>query len=451
MARSRSLRRSLLGYYALIFVLVLGAFGTVLYEQRRGEILAGIDDELHVQALLVANAIDLDARGRFELDLPQEALGFFAGASPTAPAFAIWLPDGSLGDASRPELRRLVRPGLGTLVHGSFRGVVVPGPTEVRVLVGRDVQREHLLLTQFAGLLIAVGGLVLFVALLGGWFLVRRALAPIDNISRAASVISAQNLSERIDAADTESELGRLVAVLNSAFDRLAAALQRQTRFTADASHELRTPLAVVIAQAELALRRERTPLEYREALLACLKAGQRMQGVVDGLLTLARADAGEFVANRAVVDLGRIVRESTEMLRPLAEQRRVNLALEVEPAGVRGDPEHLREVATNLVANAIHYNREDGRVEVLVRREQDQVVLQVTDTGIGIAEPDQMHLFERFFRVDTARSRARGGSGLGLAIVQAIVTAHRGEVSCRSQLGLGSEFTVRLPAESQG
>ena len=247
-----------------------------------------------------------------------------------------------------------------------------------------------------------------------------------------------------------DRELEELAEVLNETFARLEAAFERQTRFTADASHELRTPLAVVRGQAELALSRPRGPEEYRAALGSCLRASERMAALVDGLLVLARADAGKLDVGHTPVDFQQVVEETIDLLRPLAETKRLRLETDLHPAIVLGDSSRLTQVVTNLVSNAIQYNRPDGSVRVGLSAEDGRVELTIEDTGAGIASEDCPHLFERFYRVDKARSRARGGYGLGLAICKSVVEAHGGTIGFRTELGRGSVFWVRLPERAR-
>jgi heavy metal sensor kinase len=272
-------------------------------------------------------------------------------------------------------------------------------------------------------------------------------LRPIATISEAARQISASDLSRRINVEETQSELGSLAATLNDTFDRLESAFKQQVRFTADASHELRTPLAVIHTQLELALSRDRSPEEYRQAMQACLRAARRMRSLVDSLLVLARADAGRLELKRERFDLAESVEECAAMLAPLASQRNVELTAATDtPAEVVADRTRVTQVITNLMNNAIAYNRDGGRVRVSVGREDGVAVLTVADTGVGIAPGDQADVFARFFRADKARSREAGGSGLGLAICKSIVDAHGGDIRFASRPGEGTTFTVRLP-----
>ena len=254
------------------------------------------------------------------------------------------------------------------------------------------------------------------------------------------------DLSQRISAADTESELGRLASVLNSTFARLEAAFAQQARFASDASHELRTPVAVILSQTQTALSRERSSSEYREALEACERAARRMKALTESLLELARLDAGQEPLRKERFDLKGTVADCVELLRPLAAERGLRIHCDVPSMECVGDAERIGQVVTNLLTNAIHFNRDQGEVRLSAQSESGAVLLTVTDTGQGIPAEDIPHLFERFYRVDKSRSRVQGRNGLGLAICKAIVEAQGGTIELTSQIGVGSTFTVRLP-----
>lgn len=314
------------------------------------------------------------------------------------------------------------------------------------VLVGHSIE-ENIASQHSAGwLLAACGWAVLTLGVVGGGWLSGRTLRPLTTMSGTAKSISVENLSQRIDLAETDSELGQLALVLNQTFDRLQSAFEHQLRFTADASHELRTPLAVILSQSELTLSKPRSSDEYRVALETCQRAGRRMRSLIDSLLLLARFDAGHPDLRRGLVDLAEIANESVELLRPLADERQITLSSEVLPMPMVGDRDRLGQVVTNLLANAIRYNQEGGRVDVRVERVNGHAIVSVSDNGIGIPTEELPHIFDRFYRVDKARTRAEGGTGLGLAICQSVVEAHGGQITARSQPEHGTTLEVRLP-----
>lgn len=330
---------------------------------------------------------------------------------------------------------------------GAWREVHLRSPQNALIIVGRHMGETRRRLANFMQMGIAAGLGVLALALAGDWLITWHAFRPIARMSKAAAGITEEDMSRRIDVSRAKSELGELARILNGTFDRLAAAFERQATFTADASHELRTPLSVVITHAELALRKDRTPAEYRQTLETCLAAARRMKDLAEGLLTLARADARRIGLRRERLDLAGLVEDVVGFLQPLAIARGLRVNVTAEDVEVDGDRDRLHEVVTNLVANAIRYNRDEGQIVLDVRRERDEAVLTVSDTGIGIPKEDRAQVFERFYRVDKARSRERGGVGLGLAITKLIIEAHGGSIQLASIEGAGTTVTVRFPS----
>jgi heavy metal sensor kinase len=333
------------------------------------------------------------------------------------------------------------------IIHGEFRELQMETPPGENILVGCSIAPELKELRRTALNLTAVGGLILLIGLAGGWWLVSRAIKPIEDISSTAAKISASDLSQRINVAEAESELGKLASVLNSTFARLDAAFTQQKQFASDAAHELRTPVAVVLTQTQTALNRERTAPEYRETVEACQRAAQRMRKLIGALLELARLDAGQEEMKRMKFDLSQTARDCVELIRPLADKRGVKIVSELPPLEIIGDSERIAQVITNLLTNAIQYNNPDGEVRITAQMQAGAVILTVTDTGPGISAEDLPRVFERFYRADKSRSSAN--NGLGLAISKAIVEAHGGEIEVSSEKDYGTTFTVRLPAAS--
>jgi heavy metal sensor kinase len=319
----------------------------------------------------------------------------------------------------------------------------------VTILVGRDLADVRAEVWSLAGMIGSVGIAALTLSIAGGWWLVGRALSPVDRISRTAREMVGGNFAARIPIDRVETELGHLARALNEAFDRLHASLERQRRFTADASHELRTPLATLSTEIEWALGRERRPEDYRAVLASCARQASRMKAVVERLLALARAEAG--AAQDRVVDLqlDEVVDRVVDDLAPLAESRHVTVRVDAAPTVVRGDPDRLVEAVTNVVANAIQYNVDRGRVDVVLTHRSGAAELSVSDTGIGISGDDLPRVFDPFFRADPARSRDAGGAGLGLAVTRSIIERHGGSVACRSQPAVGTTVVMSLKMTS--
>jgi heavy metal sensor kinase len=487
---TKSIRWRLQLWLAFLLVSILSGFGFTAYQLHRLNRFQQIDEELERRVAALSDAV----RGRppfgqppgrppFEPGLggppprrggpespgfhgPPEArlelrsvtlsaatLSLFDETDPGGFYYAIWSRGGTLLKHSTNALAPLDRPGrpeAGTRIHTQVRAAHREAYqfTEVGdcLLVGRSIVADGRGLRRFAGWLLAAGSGVLALGLGGGWLLASRAIRPVEDISAAASRISAGNLAERINVAETDSELGRLAGVLNSTFARLEAAFAQQKQFTADASHELRTPIAVILAEAQTTLARERDAAEYRETIEICLAAAQQMRRLTRSLLELARFDAGQEELAREPVALEELTRAAVELIRPLAEARGIRLGIDLEPAATVGDADRLAQVITNLLSNAVHYNRDQGEIRVVTRRENGAARVSVTDTGPGIAAAEVPRLFERFYRGDPSRARADGRQGLGLAIAKAVVDAHGGSLEVTSEPGVGSTFTVRLP-----
>ena len=454
----RSIRWNLLGWQALILVIVVVGFGATLFLRVRYATLGQVDADLLGAAQVVATKLQQTGSSK-QLEIPEAYRYRFGTASADAPYLVVWDAEGRVQIAAGaapadlrpgPELPAAEGPRpFYQRDRGPFREVIVRGPSDSQILVGCQVGREQNELRRLFWWLLATGLGIVGLGLTWAWLLSRRILAPIEQMSGTAERISASNLSERIDESTIKSELGRLAQILNRMFGRLQASFERQARFTADASHELRTPTSVVLAQSELALAKPRSPEEYREALGACYRAAKRMESLVDGLLTLARMDAGQLELRHEPVDLRELVESSVALLKPLADQKRIELRCELQTVQVTGDAERLGQVVANLLNNAITYNHEGGQVRLHLAAEEHNAILTVADTGIGIGETDLPKIFERFYRVDQARTGSSGGVGLGLAICQEIVGSHGGTIDVASVVGEGTTFTVRLPLRS--
>jgi heavy metal sensor kinase len=286
------------------------------------------------------------------------------------------------------------------------------------------------------------------VAWLLATLLVKTWLRSVDAAAESAHRIgSGETLRERLFVPKDEDEIARLARAFNELLDKLESAHGTQQRFLADASHELRTPLTVLRGEIEVALRRERPADEYREVLESSREEIERLARLTENLLSLARSDAGEGLVTREAIDLAALCERVRESMKAAAEEKRIQLAVDgPEALFVNGDADALERVCLNLVENAIRYSPAGESVTLRAVHGNSEVVLSVTDTGPGIGAEHLPHLFERFYRVDKARSREHGGAGLGLAIVEALVKAHGGSVAVSSVVGRGTTFTVRLP-----
>jgi heavy metal sensor kinase len=319
------------------------------------------------------------------------------------------------------------------------------------VQMGLPIDQVNQTLVLFRGYLLMLAPLLLLAAASGGFWLSRKALSPVDAITRTARTVNATNLSDRLERLTTGDELQRLSDTLNEMLGRIEQAFIRVTQFTADASHELRTPISLIRTEAEIALRRSRGDAEYREALRHILLEAERTSALVEELLSLARADSGRETLRISSVHLSTIVRVVSEQWRELMAARNLTFTCDVtdEEITILGDRNALQRLLTVLLDNAAKYTPSPGTVELHLELKGELAAIRVSDSGIGIALEDQPKIFDRFYRADKARSRNLGGAGIGLAIAQWIVQQHKGSITVQSSLAKGSTFLVQLPLQA--
>jgi heavy metal sensor kinase len=315
------------------------------------------------------------------------------------------------------------------------------------VQVGLSLKNSYETRRHFVRILALVFPIALLLAAGGGWLLAHRVLAPVDQMTTAARRIGAERLAERLEETGTGDELDRLATTLNAMLSRLDDAFRQIRQFSADASHELQTPLTILKGELEVALRSPRSPEAYQHILESALEEIDRIAVLVDGLMLLARADAGVLRMDHQPVELHQLIHEVYGHTKVLADTQSVTLSLgTLEPVVIQGDYERLRRLLLNLIDNGIKYTPAGGQVTLALRRCDKWVLLDVTDTGIGLFPAEQDRIFQRFYRTDSARNQGASGSGLGLCIAYSIATAHGGTIDLESTPGQGSTFTVRLP-----
>ncbi|HVU15804.1 MAG TPA: ATP-binding protein [Candidatus Didemnitutus sp.] len=459
---TRSLRFRLVSSYAMWLVAVLALAGGLLYfglhqyleanlgatELRRAARIA-----LLVQRSPVTPGRDL--AGEITADFAPEASGRFVRVS---------RPDGTV-------IYQSARPGDGSFDAGQVTSgphsagarkerqrdgtemmiaTVALGPADHPALLVETGESLASALAELRRLLfsLAMGfSVVAALALAGGLVLVRRALQPVLDITRSAERITSHNLSDRLPVPPTGDEIAHLTHALNRMIGRLDDTFQYNRRFLADASHELRTPLTILRGELETMVAAESLDPATRETVGNLLDEVARLARIVENLFSLSRFDAGQTEKDPERFDLAKLVTTTSEQMCLLAEDKGLTIECEArEPVPVEGDRAWLKQVVVNLLDNAIKYTQPGGRVRLSVARRADEALFEVADTGVGIPPEALPRVFDRFFRVDVARSREVGGAGIGLSIVKAICTAHQGRVDVESEPGAGSRFRVHLP-----
>lgn len=477
----RSIRGRLAIWYAVALGATIFGFAGVVYLVQRAQSSAELDNRVRLETDLIAAILAESYRAgenvvirepvTREPSLAPDVAALFEGVEGFV---MILLQDGGVLFVSRearaltfpafPQLSDLVgQPGAsGTFgmidlgpALGKVRYLVRPvtdaGPDVGRVVVGVSTAGADLGPQRLGAAMLLIAPLIIGVSTLIGYALVGRTLKPVDSIvDEVEAITDGRSLHRRLAELTTDDELARLTTTLNQMLARLERSFMLLRRFTADASHELKTPLTVLRSGIERAITHPGAPADLLEVLEESLVELNRMAEMVDSLLTLARVDEGRAPLHLDEVDLRELLSEVAETASILGEQATVEVAVHVpvEPVVVQVDRSRIWQLLMNLLTNAIKYTPAGGSVWINSATPDEQVVLSVRDTGVGIAPGDLPHVFDRFWRADPARSRAgqRPGAGLGLAICKWIAEAHGGSIAVQSRPGRGTVFTVTLP-----
>jgi heavy metal sensor kinase len=451
-----SIRVRLTGWYAVVLSLMLVVYATATFVAVRHEFVEQLDEQLHDEFETAEGFLTPSPDGRIvwsgdrrhdpdnDEDRGSDVWSvsgepiYRSGASAALPPVAM-----AATNAQR-HYESIVANG-----HRwrTLAGTSLVGGHAVVLRVSRSEDRLRAQLWEILVVLVLGLPLVVVLAGLGGYVLAQRALRPIDHLASEARRITAERLHERLSVPNQHDEIGRLAAVINDTFARLESSFGQLRRFTADASHELRTPLSIIRGIGEAGLGETRTPAEYKEAMGSMLEEVDRLTNLVDTLLRLSYGDAGTVRLSRVAIDLGQLTRDVVSSLSVLAEERNQRLKVEAfDGVTVAADRLVLREAITNVVDNAIKYSPQASSIDIRVHADGNQALLTVADKGPGIAPEHRERIFDRFFRLDEARSRDSGGTGLGLAIAKWAVEVNGGHISVETGVNGGSVFRIVVP-----
>ena len=481
-----SIRGRLTVWYMTALILSLAIFAVILYFARRSATYQDLDRRIQSEANLIAGIlaesyrargvlVEKDTAGRpvlisevaavlevvpdFLLVTSRDGQLLFGSPDARSLGFTQFeqisaLANSSASDGgasgSTPPRRHRITPN-GPTLHYVIRSVPEAGGQIGAVLAGADTRSAELQVAQLVTTIVIAFLVGIVPAVLVGRWIAGRALEPVDTmITEIREITDGRSLHRRLPVPMEKDELGRLAGTINQMWTRLERSFAALRRFTADASHELKTPLTVVRAGVERAITRPGVPPETLAPLEETLQEVNRMTELLDSLLTLARADEGRADLHREPVDLREIIEEAGETGELLAEHAGVNIEIRLppQPLVLAVDRSRVRQLALNLIENAVKYTPRGGQVSVELAGNDGRVVFTVADTGIGIAAGDLPHVFDRFWRADSARTRTseRAGTGLGLAICKWIAEAHGGTIEVQSRPGRGTTFTVGLP-----
>ena len=454
----RSLRARLTLWHVAAMVLVLVVYAAAVFSLVRRNGSQALDDRLRSDFRWAAEMAE---------QRPDGTLTWFDGDArdENNPWLQVWSEDGQAlfrtAVATRlpvPASDRLARDPDGRIVSVptdtvpfrvlSGHATIAGRPVVLQVGASEGAMRQELrelLLVLLLGLPLSV-----VAAGLGGYWLARGALSPVNRMAERARAITAERLGERLPVDNPADELGRLALVFNGTLSRLESSFEQMRRFTSDVSHELRTPLTAIRSVGEIGLREPRDEAAYREIIGSMLEDSHRLSGLVERLLALSRADTGDVKLSPEAIDLGELAENVTTHLAVLAEEKQQSVTVDrVGAPGCIGDRLVLRQALINLVDNAIKYAPAGGRIRVRVADEADGVTLEVSDTGPGILPERQHRIFDRFYRGAHDHSGESTGVGLGLAIAKWAVEANLGTLSYEPAEGGGAAFRITLPRSS--
>lgn len=452
----RSIRFRLTALYTVILTVTFALIVAFVLFVVRDAAEETIDNDLRARLVALREYLPIQPGSNNDAREEQFATGPGAAWLRIADTNGRWIYRSDLAkrDASFPPSANGLRSkgkSENVLVHGRhLRVLTAPVPGGVAQLGAPMGEFEEM----FEELRWALGlttPLLLILACSSGYWMSGRALRPVDEIEKTVRRIGSRTLTERLSLRGTGDELDRLSVTINQMLERLESAFRLVVRFTADASHELRTPVAIIRTTGEVIRESPRTPKEHEEAWDQVVGQTERMSRLVDDLLLLARADAGHSDVVFETVDLAEIVSAAAREMKVLANASGLELTWLVPPVcRMSGDPDALRRVMLILIDNAIKYSAEGGKLAINLQMNESygprQAIIEVCDTGIGIADADLPRIFDRFYRVSTDRSRKTGGSGLGLSIAKWLVLTHGGHIDVESTPGKGSRFRVTLP-----
>jgi heavy metal sensor kinase len=463
--RPRNVRSRLTVWYVLVLASLLALYAGVaslfLFLSLREDFDHNLVEDLDtVEGTLTKEANGLVSLHSIHPDAAEPRIGHF---------IEVWSPQGSLlfrsaalrnqalgGPPDPNEGIRDPTPSTIRLPNGARVRLVssVYHLEDQRVILRVAYSEEGLWreLREFGAVLLLGFPIALLLAGVGGYALARKALAPIDRMAVQTQRISAERLTDRLSIENPEDELGKLASAFNAMLARLQAAFDQLRRFTADASHELRTPLTAIRSVGEVALQDQKSPAEYRDVIGSMLEEVDRLTRLVESLLTLSRADAGHVQLQRMDIPLLALTREASSMVEVLADEKGQRIDIDGDGSLVVSvDRLVLRQAIINLLDNAIKYSPKNTRIMVrIASRAPGQASIDITDEGPGIPYEHQPYVFDRFYRVDKARTREWGGAGIGLAITRWAIEAHGGKIDLTSKNGAGTTFHVSLPLAAQ-
>ncbi|MBE9503397.1 MAG: HAMP domain-containing protein [Proteobacteria bacterium] len=455
-----SIKMRFVALYFLLFSILFFILGLFLYYQIENTLMASVDGHLHSEMQLISGLLDVE-EGYHEIALSEAEVGEYAlplsghyyQVISSKGDIVARSPSLSIVDAELPPAQESLEPLYDTITGPDKGPLRILSQTfnlrsmTLTIQVGETLEETYELIASFRNMIIIVFPSFFIISLLGLIIITRYSLKRVDTFSDKVGKITEKNLKERLEVVGVESELRLLAESFNTMMERIEESFERQKQFMSDASHDLRTPVSVVKSYCDVTLMQERPAEEYKEALTKISAMANKMAHIINRILEVARLDSEAFLLNLSKIDLKEIAGNVVKALETNASDKGVKINFSGDSLAIQGDRERLTDAISNIVDNAIKYNRPEGTVSINVREEEGWAIVAVSDSGMGMKANDVDKIFERFHRIDASRGLVEG-SGLGLPIVKRIIEMHKGKIEVESEIGKGSCFTISLPVE---
>lgn len=455
-----SIKKRLVALSFLLFSILFSVLGLFLYRQIESLLMASVDGHLHSEMQLIAGFIDSE-NGHFEMELSEAEVGEYA--LPLSGHYYQILsgsgeiiarsPSLSIVDTHLPPAARSMEPSYYT-IEGPDKGPLrvmsqsyALAGGSITIQAGETLDETYRLIASFRNMIIIIFPSFFIFSLAGLTAITRFSLKRVDSFSEKVGKITEKNLKERLEVEGVESELRPLAESFNVMMGRIEESFEMQKQFMSDASHDLRTPASVVKSYCDVTLMKDRTAAEYRETLEKISSMISRMSRSISRILDVARLDSEAFSLNLSRVDLKEIVIEAMKYFETKALSSDIKMTCSGDSVILLGDRDRLSDAISNIVENAIKYNRPEGVVHISVGEDEEWAVVEIADSGRGMNASEVNRIFERFYRIDASRGEEEG-SGLGLPIVKRIIERHKGKIDVKSEVGRGSCFTLFLPLD---
>ncbi len=457
-----SIKKRLLTLFLIIFSILFLVIGLFLYRQIESILTASVDNHLHSEIQLIAGLLEIE-EDSLKMELSEVEVGEYAVAL-SGHYYQIVSDKGAIL-ARSPSLSIVDAklPAATNLLDTDYQTISGPNKTPLRILnqtyniagksltiqVGETLEETLALLRSFRKMIIIIFPASFIISIIGIVIITRLSLKKVGRFSQRVSKITEKNLNERIELDGVESELMVLAQTFNAMMERIEESFGRQRRFLSDASHDLRTPASVIKSYCDVTLMQERSAEEYKKAIETISETIKKMSRIINSIMEVARLEDETFRLNISMLDLKEVLKECVKNFEANATGSGIGITSSGDSVYLPGDREKLSNAISNIIENAVKYNRSGGSVSVDLREEDGWAVVTVADSGIGMNESDLEKIFERFYRVDRSRGKVKG-TGLGLSIVKKIIELHHGIIDVKSNMGEGSCFTVRIPLKSQ-